>query len=445
VPDWRSRGAGAALTLPYVNGPNGPEFGATPRLFVREIPLRPGKRLRSVTLPGPSTGPGALHVFSLGVRPDTGGWRGTWATAQHAGFEIVGRSETTVRIPVRTSVAGGKVRIRLSNGFSLSPVRFGGATVGLAGTGSALVPGSVRDLAFGGRRAVTVPAGGEAVSDPVDLAVPAQAGLVISLYLPGRLTHVSQHTLGLQTVYWTAPGAGDHSRDTDGASFTVAAANWPFLSAVDVETDRAAPRSVVVLGDSITDGTGSTPNANHRWTDHLSTRLGGRAGVLNAGITGNRLTDDLGGNPGAQDRLERDVLSQAGVRTMILFEGVNDLRAGASADEVIDAMTEIAARARVAGVRVVGGTVIPFHGWVDGGVGGWSPEKETNRLRVNEFVRDSGGVFDAVVDFDAALRDPAQPDRYNPQYDSGDHLHPNDAGMQVLADAVDLDALRIMR
>ena len=445
VPDWRSHGTGAALTLPYVSGPTGPEYGSTPRLFVREIPLQPGKRLRSVTLPGPSAGPGALHVFALGVRPESGAWRGTWSTAQHTGYPVADRADMTVRMPVRTTVAGSKARIRLTNAFSLSPVRFGAATVALRGAGAALVPGTAHVVTFDGRPEVTIPAGGEMVSDPVEMTVPAQSDLVVSLYLAGKLTHVSQHGLGLQTVYWTAPGAGDRSRDIDGASFSTVASSWPFLSGVDVTAERGAHWSVAVLGDSITDGTGSTPDANRRWTDHLATRLDGRAGVLNVGITGNRLTGGSVGNEAALERLDRDVLSQAGVRTVILFAGVNDVRAGASDEEVTEALTELAARARAAGVRVVGGTVIPFRGWMDGRPGGWTPEKESVRLLINAFVRDSGGVFDAVADFDAALRDPAQPDRYNPLLDSGDHLHPNDAGMVVLADAVDPETLGLSR
>ncbi|WP_223863481.1 SGNH/GDSL hydrolase family protein [Streptomyces sp. 5-10] len=368
-------------------------------------------------------------------------WTGTWATAQHASYDP-GTSEVTVRIPVRVSAGGSSARIRLANGFTDQPVTIGHATVGPRGSGSAVR--HPYDLRFDGKREVTIAAGEQAVSDPVRLAVPARTDLVVSLYFPGRLTHISQHWMGLQTVYWTPDGGGDHASDADGDAFTRTDSTFPFLTGVDVRGGDARG-AVVALGDSITDGASSTANANRRWPDYLAARLSACSstpGVLNEGISGNRITAGTDGNPSALDRLERDVLSQPNARTLILFEGVNDLSwGGATGGQVIDGMRQIARRAHARGLRVIGATVVPYRGWGDW----WTEAKEADRQRVNAFVRDSGGVFDGYADFDRAVRDPDDPTRYAAAFDSGDHLHPNDTGMKALADAVDLAALGVAR
>ncbi|MFJ8783798.1 GDSL-type esterase/lipase family protein [Streptomyces sp. NPDC102476] len=366
------------------------------------------------------------------------GWTGTWATAQHASYDP-GTSEVTVRIPVRVSAGGSSVRIRLTNDFTTEPVTIGRATVGRGDGGSAVTkPQQVR---FGGKSEVTIPAGGQVAGDQVRLTVPARSDLVVSLYFPGRLTHISQHWMGLQSVYWTPDGGGDHASDADGDAFTRTDSTFPFLTGVDVQGGNAAG-SVVALGDSITDGAASTSNANRRWPDYLAGRLSAcstTAGVLNEGISGNRITAGVDGNPSALDRLERDVLSQPGARTVILFEGVNDLSwGGATGDQVIDGMKEIVRRSHERGLRVIGATVVPYHGWGDW----WTEAKEADRQKVNTFVRD-GGVFDGFADFDKAVRDPDDPTRYGAAFDSGDHLHPNDTGMKAFADAVDLAGLRV--
>ncbi|MDX3748861.1 GDSL-type esterase/lipase family protein [Streptomyces sp. AK08-02] len=369
----------------------------------------------------------------------TQGWTGTWATAQHAAYDP-GTSEVTVRIPVRVSAGGSSVRIRLTNGFTTEPVTVGHATVGLGDGGGAVT--KPRRLGFGGRSELTIPAGGEAASDQVRLSVPARSGVVVSLYFPGRLTHISQHWMGLQTVYWTPDGGGDHAGDAAGTAFTRTDSTFPFLTGVDVRGGGAAG-SVVALGDSITDGASSTANADRRWPDYLAARLSGcstTAGVLNEGISGNRITAGTDGNPSALERLERDVLAQPNARTVILFEGVNDLSwGGASGDQVIDGIKEIARRVRARGLRLIGATVVPYRGWGDW----WTEAKEADRQKVNSFVRDSGGVLDGYADFDRAVRDPADPTRYAAAFDSGDHLHPNDTGMKAFADAVDLPGLRV--
>lgn len=368
-------------------------------------------------------------------------WTGTWATAQHASYDP-GTSEVTVRIPVRVSAGGSSVRIRLTNGFTTEPVTIGHATIGKQ-AGGADVTGP-RDLLFGGKGEVTIPAGEQVVSDPVRLAVKTRSDLVISLYFPGRLTHISQHWMGLQTVYWSASGGGDHAGDSVGAAFTTSDSTFPFLTGVDVSGGDAGG-SVVALGDSITDGASSTANANRRWPDYLAARLSActtTAGVLNEGISGNRITTGTDGNPSALERLERDVLSQPNARTVVLFEGVNDLSwGGSTGEEVIAGMTEIARQAHGRGLRVVAATVVPYRGWGDW----WTETKEADRQLVNAFVRDSGGILDAFADFDKAVRDPDDPTRYAAAFDSGDHLHPNDTGMKAFADAVDLDTLGVVR
>ncbi|MBW8738777.1 MAG: G-D-S-L family lipolytic protein [Streptomyces turgidiscabies] len=368
------------------------------------------------------------------------GWTGTWATAQHASYDP-GTSEVTVRIPVHVSAGGTSVRIRLTNEFTDQPVTIGHATAGRRAGGSAV--SGPRDLTFGGKGSVTIPAGGQAASDGVRIPVAARADLVVSLYFPGRLTHVSQHWMGLQTVYWTPDGGGDHAGDPGGDAFTTTDSTFPFLTGVDVRGGPARA-SVVALGDSITDGASSTSSANRRWPDRLAARLSGcgtPAGVLNAGISGNRVTAGTDGNPSAAERLERDVLSQPGARTVILSEGVNDLSwGGATGDQVIDGMREIVRRAHARGLRVIGATVVPYRGWGDW----WTEAREADRQKVNTFVRD-GGVFDGYADFDKAVRDPGDPTRYGAAFDSGDHLHPNDTGMKALADAVDLTGLGAAR
>ncbi|MGW3419206.1 GDSL-type esterase/lipase family protein [Streptomyces phaeochromogenes] len=369
-----------------------------------------------------------------GAKP--GEWTGTWATAQHASYDP-GVSEVTVRIPVRVSAGGSSARVRLTNGFTTEPVTIGHATVGRRDGGSAVA--KPHELRFGGKDEVTIAAGEQAVSDAVRISVPARSDLVVSLYFPGRLTHISQHWMGLQTVYWTPDGGGDHASDADGDAFTRTDSTFPFLTGVDVRGGDTAG-AVVALGDSITDGASSTANSNRRWPDYLAGRLSAcssTAGVLNEGISGNRITAGTDGNPSALDRLERDVLSQPGARTVVLFEGVNDLSwGGATGDQVIDGMKEIVRRAHARGLRVIGATVVPYRGWGDW----WTEAKEADRQKVNTFVRD-GAVFDDYADFDKAVRDPDDPTRYAAAFDSGDHLHPNDTGMKAFADAVDLTIL----
>ncbi|MET7454634.1 SGNH/GDSL hydrolase family protein [Streptomyces sp. NPDC005574] len=359
----------------------------------------------------------------------------TWsASADRLGDGVADRG---YRMIVRTSVGGSDLRIQLSNVFGDRPVTFDSVYAGLRQDGAALVPGSNRRLTFHGGRSVTVPAGTTVLSDPLTGRLAAAADLVVSIHSPDAAGPATGHGMAMQTSYTTQ---GDHTAEEDGAHWTQAVGSWFYLDAVSV---RAGARTgaVVALGDSITDGWQSSGDLNRRWPDYLARRLrtaGGTTvrGVGNEGISGNKVLAD-GAGRGALHRLDQDVLSQPGVRTVFLFEGVNDIKAhtGVTAQDLIAGYREIVERAHAAGKCVVGATVGPFRGWSE-----WDPAAEAVRRDVNAFVRD-GGEFDAVTDFDHVLRSPYDPERILPVFDGGDHLHPNDKGMQAMADAVDLTSL----
>ncbi|MGA4838776.1 SGNH/GDSL hydrolase family protein [Streptomyces sp. G45] len=442
APDWRTGPlATKAVALPHVNTPSG-QRAEKARLYVVTVPLARGRAVASVTLPRDTARPD-LHVFALSVRATTRGWTGTWA-ASTSGYAAVGPwTDRTVRLVVHTSVGGPRVRIRLDNTFAGAPVRIGGATVAVRGAGAA-ARGAPVALGFGGAAGVTVPAGAQALSDPVRFAVPADADLLVSFHLPGTVAAAPVHSRALQTSYVSGPG--DHAADRAGAAYAPALRAWPLLTGVDVS---GGPGSVVLLGDSLTDGVGSTPDTNRRWPDVLARRLLAqsavpRYGVLNQGVSANRVVTDRypgdgvladTGGVSALHRLDRDVFAQTSARTVVVFEGVNDVRAGASADAVVAGLREIAARARARGLRVVGATVLPCEGEAR-----CTSAVDAERVAVNSFIRE-GGAFDAVLDFDAVARDPGRPSRLLPRYDSGDHLHPGDAGFAALAGAVRLRAL----
>ncbi len=270
--------------------------------------------------------------------------------------------------------------------------------------------------------------------------MPAGADLLVSFHLPGTVTAAPLHRLALQRSYVSEPG--DHTADGSAAAFTSVLTSWPLLTGVDV---GGGPGSVALLGDSITDGTASTPDANRRWPDVLAARLRAqsavpRYGVLNHGISGNRVVTDRYPGDGvstdtagvsALNRFDRDVLAQTSVRTALVFEGVNDLRAGTSAERVIAGLRQLAERGRARGLRMLAATILPC-----GGSAACTAAVDAERAAVNDWLR-RGGAFDAVLDFDAVVRDPARPSRMLPAYDSGDHLHPGDAGLAALAESVE--------
>ncbi|MGW0583996.1 SGNH/GDSL hydrolase family protein [Streptomyces sp. NPDC002920] len=362
----------------------------------------------------------------------------TWAaSADRMGDGVADRG---YRLVVRTSVGGSDLRIRLTNAFGDRPVTFDSVYAGIRQQGAALVPGSNRRLGFGGAGSVTVPAGATAISDALPGRLPATTDLVVSLHSPDAAGPASGHGMAMQTSYTTQ---GDHTAEESADHWTGSTGgttgSWFYLDAVSVRTS-AATGAVVALGDSITDGWQSTTDLNRRWPDYLARRLGQAdtavKGVANAGISGNKVLAD-GAGLSALNRLQRDVLSHPGVRTVFLFEGVNDIKAhtGVTAEDMIAGYREIVRRAHAAGKCVIGATVAPFKGWPE-----WDPAAESVRQDVNAFIRNSG-EFDAVTDFDRILRSPYDPERILPFFDGGDHIHPNDKGMQAMADAVDLTAL----
>ncbi|MGP4047610.1 SGNH/GDSL hydrolase family protein [Streptomyces sp. 2A115] len=368
-------------------------------------------------------------------------WTGTWEAA--ASGTAAALPGTSIRNVVHTSVGGTEVRVRISNRLGTRPLALGGATLARqvpnASTSPNALPGTMRTLTFGGRKKVTVPAGKDVVTDPVTLHVPAAANLLVTLYTPVESGPATYHRSALQTNFLARKG--NRTADVTGASYTATTSSWYYVTGVDVRGPHAAG-SVVALGDSLTDGSASTPSANRRWPDRLAERLralppNGRRGVLNAGVAGNRLLLQ-GRGPSALARFDADVLSRTGVRTLIVMEGINDIKNAPNQTDPAalgTAYREIVRRAHARGIRVVGVTLTPF-----GGHGAYTEERERVRRAVNQLIR-YGGLFDAVADFDAVVRDPSRPHRMLAAYDPGDHLHFNDAGMRAMADSIDLAGL----
>lgn len=395
-------------------------------------------------------------------RPGAGPrWTGTWAAAPTTvppGPPAVLENQT-VRHVVHVSAGGDRLRVRLTNEFGEQPLVVGEVRVARrAGTGASTAtrPGTDRPVTFGGRTAVTIPAGSPLVSDPVHLPFPAGTELTVSLYLPRR-TPVT--TLAAFAFQDNVIAAGNVTAARTVTPTAVVAQNL-FLSGVSVASPAGA---VVALGDSITNGAVTVANLNHRWPDLLAERLraaGSDRGVVNVGVSGNRLLHDP--NPAAGSgaeayaayfaqsalrRFDRDVAAQPGAEHLIVLLGVNDLghpgstapaAETVSADDLIAGHRQLIARAHQAGLRAYGATVLPFK---DDTLGFYSVENERKRAALNRWIR-TGGEYDAVVDFDAAVRDRTDPLRLASAYDSGDHLHPNDAGMAALAAAVPLRLFR---
>ena len=358
----------------------------------------------------------------------------TWgAGADRMGDGVADRG---YRLVVHTSTGGTDLRVRLSNAFGDRPVTFDDVHAGIRRSGAELVRGSNRALTFRGARSVTVPAGAVVVSDPLPGRLPAATDLVVSIHSPDAAGPATGHWMAMQTSYTSE---GDHTAEESAADWTATTGSWAYLDAVSVRPP-AGTSAVVALGDSITDGWHSTTDLNRRWPDYLARRLQSTRthvkGVADEGISGNQVLAD-GAGQSALNRLQRDVLSQPGVRTVFLFEGVNDLKAhtGVTAQDLIAGYRQIAYRVHAAGKCLVVATVAPFKGWSE-----WDPAAEAVRQEVNAFLRGSRD-FDAVTDFDHILRNPYDPELILPFFDGGDHLHPNDKGMQAMADAVDLPGL----
>lgn len=399
----------------------------------------------------------ASSTASAATRPGAR-WVNTWQGSPVGGGTIAGSAcpadkgldHQTVRNVVHVSAGGDRVRVRLTNAFGTKPLQVGAASVAVAGAGAATKTGSSRALRFGGSTSVLVAAGGDALSDPVSMKVRAQQNLDVSVYLPSATGPATQHWDAQQDNYLAS---GNQVSDPGAGDFATTISCWMFVDGVDVRPASRVAGTVVTLGDSITDGYLSTNNANRRYPDYLARRLNARNGrtlaVSNAGISGNDLltfrTDLAFGvvfGPPAPARLARDVLSQPGARSVILLEGINDIGAfSAKASDLIGVDQQIIAQAHAAGLEVYAGTLPPFGGSTAqyGGDYG-TPAGEHQRQLLNAWIR-SSGAFDAVFDYDRALRDPQQKDRMLPQYDSGDHLHPGDAGYKKMASTVRLGVL----
>ncbi|KUM74678.1 SGNH/GDSL hydrolase family protein [Streptomyces curacoi] len=345
----------------------------------------------------------------------------------------------SLRQVARLSAGGGRVRVRLSHAYGTSPVRVAAASVGRTAVGAAVRPQSLTRLTFGGLGAAEIPPHGELVSDDVRLAVAAGDSVTVTLHFDATTGPATFHAQAFTTSY---RGEGDLSADTGGAGFDAATQSWYFLSAVEVDAGRTD--AVALFGDSITDGFGSTPGANRRWSDALAERTG--RPVLNAGIGGNLLLNDSAwyGEKGVH-RLRRDVLDQPGVDTLVVLLGLNDIGFSETdeqptyqpapvveAAELIVGHRELIRQGRAAGLRVIGCTLLPF-----GGSDHWGEHAAKVSHELNEWIRCSG-EYDAVVDLNRALADPVDPDRLRPSYDFGDHLHPNDAGYEVMAQALSM-------
>jgi len=404
-------------------------------------------------------------------------WIGSWATAAQPALpnHIDTFRNQTIRLIVHVSVGGLKVRIRLSNTFGNQPLQIGAAHIARRAANADIDAASDRPLTFLGHRSVSIPAGATALSDPADLSVAPLSDVAISLFFPEIAAASTSHILALQTNYVSAENSGD---TTTTAKFraTKETDSWPFLTGVDVAASPQAA-AIVAFGSSTTDGDGSTENANHRWPDVLASRLVNdqrshpELGVLNEGIIGNRLLTDShsprqSGGPfsavldrfgdalgfSGLSRFDRDVLDQSGVRCVILALGVNDMlfpgtfipaSESVTAQKLIDGQRQLISRARQKGIKVIATTIPPFeHGQFETPViYFYTPEKEAVRQQFNTWIRTSK-EFDAVIDFDQVLRDPAHPSQLLPAYDSGDHLHCNDAGYIASANSVPLSLFR---
>jgi len=385
----------------------------------------------------------AIAAVPMGAQ---GHWQGSWAAAQQIpepnnALAAADLTDATLREIVHTSIGGQGFRVRLSNAFGRGPLTFDGVHVAraLSPAGAQIDPASDHVLTFNGLTSVTIPAGAEYWSDPVNLALPAQSDVAVSLYYATPPEQQTSHPGSRSTSYYVH---GNHAADADLAG-TKTVDHWFNLSGLDV---AATSTSIVTLGDSITDGHGATTNGNDRWPDVLGRRTAPQGvGVLNVGIGGGRVLQD-GLGPNAAARFDRDVLSQTHARYVIVFEGVNDMGT-LTRDAPVDAATHAAFVARMEtayaqmiqsahdhGLTIYGGTITPYFG-----SDYYHPDaaNEADRQALNAWIRDPAH-YDGVIDFDAAMRDPQYPEHLRAEYDSGDHLHPNAAGYKAMGESVPL-------
>lgn len=371
-------------------------------------------------------------------------WLTTWATSPstlpNQDDPEDNPQEQTLRLIAHPSASGNSVRIRLSNTHGNGPLIIGAASIARQDQGSSIQSGSSASLSFSGQPSVTIPKGAVAFSDPLGYSVVAMTNLSISLYLPEDPGFLTAHALSNQTNYIAANGDQTSSLQLTDPAETPA---WYLLTAIDVIGSESSS-AIAMVGDSITDGWGSTASANQRWPNHLSRRLladsaARKFAVVNAGISGNRVTTEgnslFGEN--LQARIERDVLALSKVTHIVLMEGINDIGMSPNANlisstEIINGYRQVIARAHARGIKVIGATLTPYEG-----AAYFTDRGELVRREVNAFIR-SGGEFDGVIDFEKAVQDPANPSRLLPEF-TEDNLHPNDVGYEAMANIVDLD------
>ena len=374
-------------------------------------------------------------------------WNGTWASSPMlatSGFAAHPFSATTLREVVHVSAGGSQVRVRFTNAYGLDHLIVRDAHVALSAGGSAIQPGTDHALTFGAANTISIPPGAEVYSDPVALDVPPLSNLAVSFFLPPQIMRAeTYHDLANQDNFIAD---GDQASAASLAQPTTTQ-SWYFLDGVDVNAVEDS-RSIVAFGDSITDGHHSTLNGNARWPDFLAGRLQHdsalqHVSVLNQGISGNRVLNDQTG-PNALSRIDRDIISQSGARYLILLESVNDIgrqrrlsgpQDKVDAQQIEEGLRQIAEAAREHGMKVYGATVTAL------GTDYYNEKAEQMREAVNEWIRTSG-AFDSVIDFDKITRDPQNPQQLNPLYNSGDGLHPNDAGYKAMGDSIDLALFR---
>jgi len=423
---WVASWATALVARPLGQGPGG--RGQAPPPAAQSAPANAPSG--AAATPAPPSGPPATPPAAPA---GPGGGRG--------GFPApVTISNQTIRQVVRVSAGGDRFRVVLSNAFGTAPIEIGAGHVALRDKDATVQAASVKPLTFGGAATGKILPGATMVSDAVNLELPPASDLVVDLYLPGDLgvgpSPVTTHNGASQTNYLS--GTGNHSGEP---SMTVerTAGAWFLLSRVEVAAGKDAG-AVVTFGDSITDGARSTADTNSRWPDVLARRLAARRGpgfgVLNAGISGNQVLGD-GAGVSALARFDRDVLMQTGVTHVVIMEGINDIgiartNPNPSAADLIAGHKQLIERAKARGLKVYGATLTPFEG-----AAYWTAEGEAKRQALNEWIRTSK-AYDAVIDFDKVTRDPAAATRFLPAYDSGDHLHPGDAGYKAMGEAVDL-------
>jgi len=395
--------------------------------------------------PGGHAAPGILPAQWVGA------WNASQALPGAANPAFAGFADQSIRMVVRSSISGEAVRVRVSNAFGDRHLPLGHATIALPDLSTPndrtdVKPGSVRDLTFSGTTSAVLPKGAFLYSDPIQLNVPALSELVVTLYLPVTTGVPTFHNIANAQSY---VGAGDLTTSTSGTPFTITRTHSYFLTGLEVLT-RKSLGSVVVIGDSFVDGNGSTINANKRFPDQLADRLLGErpfgpfeGGVLNGGIAGNHITAhdgaEVGGpgfGPSVLARLDRDAFGLAGVRLVFICGGFNDIElSDESAEHIIASLKQAALQVKAHGLIAIGCTITPVEGFFN-----HTPEHEATRQVVNQYLRTTHD-FAKVIDFDAVVRDPAQPGRLRPDIDSGDHIHPNDAGYLLVAKAIPLNLI----